>query len=45
VPARQPEDTKKQVELMELRRQLEDAVKAEDYETAAQLRDKIGQSE
>ena len=45
VPARQPEDSKKQVELMELRRQLEDAVKAEDYETAAKLRDKIGQSE
>ena len=42
VPSRAPSDTKTQVELMRLRDELEVAVKAEDYETAAKLRDKIG---
>jgi len=41
VPTRVPQDTAAQVELMTLRQQLEAAVKAEDYEKAAKLRDKI----
>ena len=41
VPSKVPEDTKKQIESMELRIELDKAVKAEDYETAAKLRDKI----
>ena len=45
VPARAPQNTVKQVELMNLRLQLDNAVKAEDYETAAKLRDKIGGSD
>ena len=34
-------DSKKQVEILNLRRQLEDAVENEDYENAAQIRDRI----
>jgi len=45
VPAKSSSDTKRQIELMNLRRQLETAVKAEDYETAARLRDKIAEFE
>jgi len=45
VPSKTPTDTKKQIEIMSLRRQLEVAVKNEDYETAAQLRDRIDQLE
>lgn len=41
VPAKTPTDTRKQIELMRLRQQLETAVNSEDYETAAELRDKI----
>ena len=41
-PSRMPQDTKKQVELMNLRQQLETAVQSEDYELAAKLRDEIG---
>ena len=41
VPSKTSKDAKKQVELMTLRRQLETAVKNEDYELAAKLRDKI----
>jgi protein arginine kinase activator len=41
LPSKTPADTKKQIELMRLRRQLEAAVNNEDYETAAELRDKI----
>ena len=43
VPSRTPADEKKQIELMNLRTKLEAAVKAEDYETAAKLRDRIEQ--
>ena len=43
VPSKTPADTKKQMELMRLRQQLEIAVNNEDYETAAELRDKIDQ--
>lgn len=45
VPSKAPTDTKKQIELLNLRQQLEAAVQAEDYELAAELRDKISQSE
>ena len=41
VPANAPEDSKKQVEILNLRRQLEEAVENEDYENAAQIRDRI----
>ena len=45
VPAKTPDGTKKQMELMTLRQQLEAAVQSEDYELAAKLRDKIKESE
>jgi len=45
IPSKVPADTKRQMELMTLRQQLENAVKNEDYELAAKLRDKIDQSE
>jgi len=45
VPAKTPTDTKKQMELATLRQQLEAAVKNEDYETAAKLRDQINRVE
>jgi protein arginine kinase activator len=45
VPSRAPEDAKRQAELLSLRQQLEAAVKAEDYESAARLRDKISELE
>jgi protein arginine kinase activator len=45
VPSRAPKDAKKQAELLNLRQQLEAAVQAEDYESAAKLRDKISELE
>ena len=45
LPSKTPQDTKKQIELLNLRRQLEAAVQSEDYELAAELRDKINQAE
>jgi protein-arginine kinase activator protein McsA len=36
-----PQDARKQVELLNLRQQLETAVQSEDYELAAKIRDKI----
>ncbi|MGD8500974.1 MAG: UvrB/UvrC motif-containing protein [Phycisphaerales bacterium] len=45
IPSKTPRDTKKQMELLNLRQQLEAAVQSEDYELAAELRDKIEQSE
>lgn len=41
VPSKTPANTKKQMELSNLRQQLEAAVQAENYELAAELRDKI----
>jgi len=41
VPSKAPADTKKHMELLTLRQQLQRAVQAEDYERAAELRDKI----
>ncbi len=45
VPSKTPRDTKQQMELLNLRQQLDVAVQNEDYELAAELRDKIKQSE
>ncbi|RKY24859.1 MAG: hypothetical protein DRP62_02785 [Planctomycetota bacterium] len=44
VPSKVPTDTKKRIELLNMRQQLEAAVQAEDYELAAKLRDKIKNS-
>lgn len=41
VPRRAPLNSQRQTELIDLRNQLKRAVAAEDYETAAQLRDQI----
>ena len=41
VPSRIPPDQQAQVELSEMRKALEEAVRKEDYELAAELRDKI----
>jgi protein arginine kinase activator len=41
IPSKTPRDTKKQIELSQLNRMLQTAVQAEDYEKAAELRDKI----
>ena len=41
IPSKTPQDTKNQIELLNLQQQLNDAVATENYETAAELRDKI----
>ncbi len=41
VPSRVPTDTRCQIELAQLHKDLDAAVKAEEYETAARLRDRI----
>jgi len=41
IPAKMPADARNKIELSALRQELERAVKREDYELAAQLRDKI----
>ena len=43
VPSKIPKTVSDQIEISGLQQQLEAAVKAEDYETAAKLRDKINQ--
>ncbi len=45
VPSKIPKDTKNQIKLLNLRQRLDSAVKAEDYELAALLRDEINQTE
>jgi protein arginine kinase activator len=45
VPSRAPKDARRQAELLNLRQQLEAAIKAEDYESAARLRDRINELE
>jgi protein arginine kinase activator len=45
IPSTTPVDAKRQMEIMNLRRQLDNAVRGEDYELAAELRDKINQTE
>ena len=41
VPAKAGEDTHKQIELLNLRRELDEAVSREDYEKAAEIRDRM----
>ena len=41
VPSKLPSDSKKQIDIVNLKKQLESAVKNENYETAAKLRDRI----
>lgn len=41
VPSKVPLDTKKQIEMLNIKKQLAEAVKAENYELAAKLRDQI----
>ena len=45
IPSKTPHDTKKHMTILNLRQQLEAAVKNEDYELAAKLRDEINRSE
>ncbi|MBN2588270.1 MAG: UvrB/UvrC motif-containing protein [Sedimentisphaerales bacterium] len=45
IPSSTPVDAKRQMEVINLRRQLDDAVRNEDYELAAELRDKINHTE
>jgi len=45
VPSKASTGTKEQIELMKLRQELKAAVQNEDYELAAELRDKINQRE
>jgi protein arginine kinase activator len=45
IPKTTPTDTRKQMEILNLRKQLENAIRSEDYELAAILRDKINQTE
>ncbi|MBN1795586.1 MAG: UvrB/UvrC motif-containing protein [Sedimentisphaerales bacterium] len=45
VPVSAPADTKRQTELLAMKQKLETSIKAEDYETAAHLRDKINKLE
>ncbi|MEJ2703789.1 MAG: UvrB/UvrC motif-containing protein [Sedimentisphaerales bacterium] len=45
IPLKTPGDTKKQSELLSLRQQLEAAVRSEDYERAAEIRDRIKRTE
>jgi len=44
-PSKTPQDTRKQMKLLKLRQRLEAAVRSEDYELAAKLRDEINQNE
>jgi protein arginine kinase activator len=43
VPSRAPRDTRRQTEMLALRQQLDEAIRREDYELAAKLRDKMSQ--
>ena len=45
LPSNTPQDAKKQIQLINLRQQLDAAVQSEDYELAAKLRDKIKKCE
>jgi protein arginine kinase activator len=45
IPSKTPQQTKKQMKLANLRQQLDTAVRKEDYELAAKLRDEIKQLE
>ena len=41
LPTKTPKNTKDEIHLLNLRQRLEEAVRSEDYELAAELRDKI----
>jgi protein arginine kinase activator len=41
IPTRTPRDSKREIEITQIRRQLDEAVRNEDYELAARLRDKL----
>jgi protein arginine kinase activator len=41
IPSKTPADERKQLELLKLRQELDAALKSEDYEAAAELRDRI----
>ncbi len=41
LPLKTPKNTRDEIELLNLRQRLQDAVKSEDYELAAEMRDKI----
>jgi protein arginine kinase activator len=41
IPTRTPKESKREIEVTQLRRQLDEAVRNEDYELAAKLRDKL----
>ncbi len=43
VPSNTPADSKKEMEIIRLRQQLDEAIKKEDYELAAKLRDKLAE--
>ncbi|MGD2094115.1 MAG: UvrB/UvrC motif-containing protein [Phycisphaerales bacterium] len=45
LPSKTPKKTRKEAELINLRQQLQEAVQSEDYERAAELRDKINKEE
>lgn len=45
IPSSMPLDKKEQIQLLNLRQQLEAAIRSEDYELAAKLRDEINKSE
>lgn len=45
MPSKTSQDTKKQLEMLNLRQQLDSAVQNEDYELAAKLRDKVDEIE
>ena len=45
LPSKTPNNTRDEIELLNLRQQLKEAVSSEDYEMAAELRDKIKQME
>jgi protein arginine kinase activator len=45
LPTKTPKNTRDEIELLNLRQQLDEAVRGENYELAAELRDKIKQME
>ncbi|MFA5553827.1 MAG: UvrB/UvrC motif-containing protein [Phycisphaerae bacterium] len=45
IPSKAPADTKKQLEILSLRQKLDAAVRTEDYEKAAEIRDQINELE
>ena len=44
IPKRMPQDSKRQIEIAQLQRQLDEALRCENYEQAAKLRDKLTES-